>query len=279
MYRLGIAGLIAVTVAWLPSEGSAEHAPADAGVGIAAGAASAQDREWQWRGQVEQGNAIEIKGVNGEIEAEPAPGREVEVRARLTGKRSDPDEVEMVVIEHADGVTICALYPSTRRDEPNECLPGARGRNNVKNNDVKVHFTVLVPSGVDFVGRTVNGDVQALGLGGDVRVRTVNGGVDISANGLAEASTVNGSITVTMGRADWDGALDFNTVNGSVTIEMPEDVDADVSISTVNGHISSDYPITVDGRFSPRHLKGTIGNGGRTLVVKTVNGSVQLRRS
>jgi hypothetical protein len=249
--------------------------PADARLSTAA----AEEREWQWRGSVEQGGAIEIKGVNGEIEAEPASGREVEVRARLSGRRSDPDEVEMVVIEHADGVTICALYPSTRRGEPNECLPGAEGRNNVKNNDVKVHFTVLVPSGVNFVGRTVNGDVQALDLPGDVRVGTVNGDVDISADGLAEASTVNGSVTVTMGRADWDGVLDFSTVNGGVTLEMPEQLDADVSISTVNGHITSDYPLTVDGRFSPRHVKGTIGKGGRTLVIKTVNGSVQLRKS
>jgi hypothetical protein len=271
--------MIAATAAWSPSGDVIVSGPAAELARAPYMPAAVEERDWQWRGRVEQGDAIEIKGVNGEIEAEPASGQEVEVRARLSGKRSDPDEVEMVVIEHSGGVTICALYPSTRRDEPNECLPGTEGRNNVKNNDVKVRFSVRVPSGVNFVGRTVNGGVQALGLGGDVRVGTVNGDVDVSANGLVEASTVNGSITATMGRADWRGVLDFSTVNGSVTIEMPDEVNADVSISTVNGHITSDYPLTVDGRFSPRHVKGTIGNGGRALVVKTVNGSVQLRKS
>ncbi len=150
---------------------------------------------------------------------------------------------------------------------------------NVHKNDVQVEFTVRVPAGVNFIGRTVNGDVEALGIQGDVKAHTVNGGVDVSASGLAEATTVNGSITASLGRANWTGTMDFTTVNGSVTLELPADLSCDVSISTVNGHISSDYPLMVEGRISPRHVKGRIGDGGRTLVVKTVNGSVQLRRA
>ena len=120
---------------------------------------------------------------------------------------------------------------------------------------------------------------QHRGIEGDVYAHTVNGSIDIYATGLAEAATVNGSITVSMGRADWDGTLDFSTVNGGVTLEMPSDLSTEVSVSTVNGQISSDFPLTVEGRFSPRHLKGTIGGGGRSLVIKTVNGSIQIRRS
>ncbi len=202
----------------------------------------------------------------------------MEVHARLSGRKSDPESVKIEVVEHADGVTICAVYPSDR-GEPNECRPGGRGRMNVRKNDVQVDFTVRVPAGVNFVGRTVNGDLEALGLDGDVEAHTVNGGIDVSTAGLAEATTVNGSITASIQRADWKGTIDFTTVNGSVTLEMPANLDCDVSISTVNGHISSDFPLTVEGRFSPRHLKGTIGKGGRTLVVKTVNGSVQIRRA
>ncbi len=217
--------------------------------------------------------------MNGDVHAERARGNEVEVTARRRGKRSDPASVQIVVLEHDDGVTICAVYPSDDRNRPNECQPGGRGRMNVKNNDVQVEFIVRVPAGVGFSGRTVNGDVDAHRIDGDVHAHTVNGGVDISATGLVQATTVNGSITVSMGRADWKGTLDFTTVNGSVTLELPDELNCDVSVSTVNGHISSDFPLTVDGRFSPRHIKGTIGKGGRSLVIKTVNGSVQLRRS
>lgn len=265
MYRLGLAALVTLATAWTPVA-STERA-AD------------EERDWEWEGRVDRGDALEIKGVNGDIHAERASGDAVEVLARLSGDDDDPDDIEMVVIEHQGGVTICALYPSPDRDEPNECRPGGRGRNNVRNNDVEVEFTVRVPAGVNFVGRTVNGEVYAGGIDGDVRAHTVNGDVDIYSSGFAEATTVNGSITASMQRADWSGTLDFTTVNGSVTLELPADLNCDVSISTVNGTISSDYPLTVEGRFSPRHLKGSIGDGGRTLVVKTVNGSVQLRRS
>ena len=144
---------------------------------------------------------------------------------------------------------------------------------------MQVEFTVMVPAGVGFIGRTINGEIEALGLEGDVKAFTVNGEIDITTTGLAAAGTVNGSITVSMDRADWDGKLDFTTVNGSITLEMPADLSCDVSVSTVNGHISSDYPLMVEGRFSPRQLKGTIGDGGRTLSIKTVNGSIQIRRS
>jgi DUF4097 and DUF4098 domain-containing protein YvlB len=229
---------------------------------------------------VDRGDAIEIKGINGEISAELASGNEVEVEARLEGRDDDPDEIEMVVLEHNNGVTICAVYPSDDPDEPNECRPGGHGRMNVRDNyDVSVDFIVRVPAGVHFIGRTVNGDLEAFGLEGDVKAHTVNGSVDVTTSGLAQATTVNGSITVSMGRADWEGSMDFTTVNGSVTLEFPGELDCEVSVSTVNGHIASDYPLTVHGRFSPRHLKGTIGDGGRELVVKTVNGSVQIRRS
>ena len=111
---------------------------------------SAESEEFNWRGRLASGQTIEIKGVNGDIKAQEG-GDEVEVRALKTGRRSDPSEVQIEVVEHSDGVTICAIYPSSGR--PNECRPGSGGRNSVKNNDVKVHFTVRIPAGVSFVVR------------------------------------------------------------------------------------------------------------------------------
>ena len=281
MYRIGAVGILLALVAWMPVT-APEGERTSLQPGVTAPSTYdwvAADETWSWTGRVDRGKHIEIKGINGEIRAEPASGNEVEVRANLHGRKSDPKTVTIEVVEHGEGVTICAVYPSKDEDEPNECRPGGRGKMNVKDNDVQVDFAVMVPSGVNFIGRTVNGEVEALGLDGDVEVFTVNGGIDISTTGLAQGSTVNGSITVSMDKADWNGKLDFTTVNGSVTLDMPADLNCELSVSTVNGHISSDYAITVDGKFSPRHLNGTIGSGGRELVIKTVNGSVNIRRT
>ena len=148
---------------------------------------------------------------------------------------------------------------------------------NIQDNDTRVEFTVRVPPRVNFVGRTVNGDVDAESLGGNVVAHTVNGSIGVSSAGYVEATTVNGSITASMGRADWTDELEFSTVNGSITLNLPSDLGVKLTAKTVNGSIDTDFPLTVRGRFSGRRLTGTIGDGGRELWLETVNGAIRLR--
>lgn len=243
-----------------------------------------EQEEFRWQGRVNAGQAVEIKGVNGNVRAEGYNGSQVEVVAAKKGERSDPKGVEIRVVEHAGGVTICAVYPSDDPSRPNDCQPGRAGRMNVRDNDVEVNFTVRVPSGVRFVGRTVNGEVEANRIGSDVEASTVNGGINISASGIAQAATVNGSIKAAMGSADWPSELKFNTVNGSITLDFPAGLSADVRAETLNGDVNSDFPMNVQSaqaerRGQPRRVSGTIGGGGHQLVLKTINGDINLRRA
>lgn len=246
---------------------------------VAATSLRGQEAEFNWRGRMEPGLELAVRGVHGDIRALRTDGREARVTAVKDARRSDPEEVEIEVVPHSGGVTICAVYPSPRRRAPNECLPGGEGRMNTEDNDVEVQFTVYVPDGVRFVGKTVSGDVDIERLTGDVRAESVNGSVHVSTSGLAEAHTVNGSVTAEIGRADWTGSLTFESVNGSITVILPAAVSAEVHAETVNGSIESDFPLTVRGRFSHRELRGVIGNGGRALALETVNGSIRLRRA
>jgi len=253
---------------------------ADGNGGIEVRGAFAQTRtasDFQWQGALAPGQTVEIKGVNGAIDARPSPSGQVEVVAERSGRRNDPEEVRIQVVQHGGGVTVCAVYPNPDGPE-NECVPGSGGRMRVKNNDVKVHFTVRVPAGVGFTGRTVNGGVDADNLDGTLVLVTVNGSVTFSTTGYAEATTVNGSIRGALGSSDWPDTLDFETVNGSITLDLPEGLSTTVEASTVNGSISTDFPLTVQGRFSRRRLTGTIGNGGRRLQLETVNGGISLRK-
>ncbi|HEX8921894.1 MAG TPA: DUF4097 family beta strand repeat-containing protein [Pyrinomonadaceae bacterium] len=242
-------------------------------------ASSADD--FRWSGRLAAGRTIEIKGINGDVRAEASSGNEVEVTATKTGRRSDPKEVEIRVVEHSGGVTICAVYPSADSGRPNTCAPEGGGHMNVRDNDVEVQFNVRVPQGVRFSGYTVNGGIETGALGGDVDARTVNGSIKVSSAGIARAKTVNGSITASLGRADWSGPLDFKTVNGTITLDLPSDTSTEVKAETLNGDISTDFPMTMLGRISRRHLNGTIGasGGGRELSLKTVNGNIRLRRA
>ncbi len=218
---------------------------------------------------------LEIKGVNGPIVAELASGSEVEVRATKQGRRSDPGEVRVEVVEHEKGVTLCAVYPSSRGRE-NHCGPGDEGRNQVNNNDVSVSFFVRVPAGVVLHSRTVNGDLEIEGLESDVVAASVNGDVSITTTGYAVAETVNGSIDAVMGLIDPDG-MSFSTVNGSIELDVPDDLNADLRASWLNGSIETDLPFLLEGRVSKRSAAGQFGAGGPNIELKTVNGSIRIR--
>jgi hypothetical protein len=235
--------------------------------------------DFSWHRALAAGKTIEIVGINGSIDASGTSGREVEVSAVKTGRKNDPAEVEINVIEHPDGVTICAVYPPAHRGEENECRPGGKGRMNTGNNDVQVAWTIKVPAGIRFTGRTVNGHVNAAGLTAEAEAHTVNGSIALATSGWASASTVNGSISARMGRADWSGESRFSSVNGGITLELPAGASLEVAAATVNGSMSTEFPLTVLGKWGPRRMSGTIGEGGRSLRLSTVNGSVQLRKT
>jgi DUF4097 and DUF4098 domain-containing protein YvlB len=265
---------------------------------VPATAAHAQDSiAFRWRGRVPRGQAIEVKGINGPVRAERASGDEVEVVAVRTGRRSDPESVRMVVVEHDDGVTVCAVYPDPpdrpgrwrNTDEDgnerrNECRPGDKGHMNVQDNDVRVDFTVRVPAGVDAILRTVNGSVRAESLASYVDAYTINGGITISTTADAQASTINGGITASLGADRWTGALDFRTLNGSIRIELPATVSARLRADCLNGgRITADWPLTLSERGSPmrrRRATATLGSGsgGGELWAQTMNGGIRVVR-
>lgn len=241
-------------------------------------AAAAPD--WSWKDKVPAGQVIEIRNVNGAISAEAASGSDVEVTVVKKARQGNAADLKIEVVKHAQGVTICAVYPTAAGSSPNECKPGG-GRMNIPSGfEVSADFTVKLPAGLRlrFLGHTVNGGINASSLAGDAELYTVNGSIDSSSTGQVRAKTVNGSVTAKMGRTEWKGDLELETVNGSVVVELPASASTEVKSGTVNGSIESDFGLEVKGKWGPKKVSGTIGAGGRVLHLKSVNGSIQVRR-
>ena len=235
-------------------------------------------QDFDWSGSVDRGDEVEIRGINGGIEAVATSGSQVRVTAiKKEGHKGNASDVTIEVVEHSGGVLICAMYPNKPGKEANRCSPDGSHMSN-HDNDTQVEFRVEVPAGVDLVVGTVNGEVEVARVEGDVKASTVNGDVKVESDGNVQASTVNGSIRATMGQ-DLKSDLSFNTVNGSITVSLPSGASADVKASTINGGLESDFPLTIQGRFSNRQMSGKIGNGGHDLELSTVNGAITLRRT
>ena len=230
----------------------------------------------EWSGQIAQGDVLEIKGINGSIEVTLASGSTAEVSAFKRADRNDPDSVTVEVVQHAGGVTICAVYPDVPGQPANECLPGDQGHMSVQDNDVEVSFTVVLPAGVVFTGNTINGSVTADELLSNAFLTTVNGDVRVSTTQLALATTVNGSVDAVIGLVTFDRDLAFSSVNGTVTVEVPAGTNATVRLRTANGSISTEFSEVVE--VAPNDWQGTLGSGGQQLTLATVNGNVALRR-
>jgi hypothetical protein len=233
--------------------------------------------DFNWNGTLSPGQTLEIKGVNGSIRAELASGPMIEVSARKTATKSDPASVRIDVVTTSDGVTICSVYPS-EGSQPNDCQGGRHGHSSVRDNDVVVDYTVRVPANIRFAPRTVNGTITALNLRSDVDATNVNGNVKVSTTGLAHATSVNGSLDVTVGAASWTAPLEFKTVNGSIDLTLPPGVNADLHATSVNGAVSSDFPMNVTGKLERRDMRARIGGGGSQLEFSTVNGGITLHQ-
>ena len=247
------------------------------GLGVAPGLARAAD-DWSWKQGLPAGSTLEIRNVNGGIEAGAASGTEVEIVGRKKANHSNPDELNIQVVKHAKGVTVCAVYPAPEGEPANECKPGG-GRMKIRRGyDGSVGFTVKLPASVRFEGRTVNGGIKVASLGGAADLNTVNGSISVDSASEVRARTVNGSVNASMARTDWKGELELETVNGSVKVELPASASTEVSGATVNGSINTDFDLPVEGKWGPKKVSGKIGAGGRLLKVNSVNGSVHLRR-
>ena len=262
----------------------------------AATAARAQDSErWTWSGSVARGRLLEVRGIQGSIRAEPVSGGTVEVTALKHGHHEDPADVRIEVVEHDEGVTICAVYPGRR----NTCEPGG-GQMNLRHNDVEVDFQVRVPAGVRFEGFQVSGDVEVSGLTAGVTASSVSGDVLVrDARGDVSGHSVSGSVTLERvdglevsgqtisGDVDFsgpirdDGRYRFKSLSGDVEVRADGELNADVSFSTFSGDFESDFAITLNrrGRVHRRSFESTVGSGGARLALESFSGTIYLRRS
>lgn len=111
---------------------------------------------------------------------------------------------------------------------------------------------------------TGDGSVVASGKFTSVRARSGDGGVTVQAE--------PGSATA----EDWN----ITTGDGSVTLELPDGFGGELDAHTGDGGIRTQNlgVSNVTGRFDRNTLRGTIGSGGRSVRVRTGDGSITVRR-
>ena len=208
----------------------------------AAAQSLSQAKDFRWNGTLEQGEALEVRGVYGSIRAIPSTDGAIHVDARI----HDLARVRVDVVPGENGITICSVV-STPSGEESECQPGRR-TTGAQDADDRVDFVVQVPAGVRFSASMIHGDITVNSLQSDVNAATTNGNIQLN---------------VSRGQgAEFYG----NTVSGAI--------DSDVPIYDNAPPPPTD--LFVDAH-RPQIVRARIGNGGPTLDASTISGTIRLR--
>lgn len=255
---------------------------------------------------------VTLDTFDGSIEVHSWDRDEVEVVVEKQAQ--DEALLQQIVVDQSqegDGVTLRVRGPASRSGinigivySPSAKLLVALPKSaalDLKSGDGSISVedvsgTLVLWSGDgSIVGRRLTGDVRARSDDGSIRLRETSGKVDaetrdgsIVVNGTLthlRAKTGDGSVRIGAERGstledDWV----VETEDGSVEVRLPEGVSAVVDASTSDGSIRSNYPgLTVPRRTDDdrvrgddgRQLTATLGQGGRTLRVRTGDGSIR----
>lgn len=217
---------------------------------------------------LDAGGSFRVENINGTIRIDAWDRDEVQIVAeKSASSESALDEIEVEIRGEGDRVDV-----HTRLPKSGWLFGGESG---------SVSYEIIAPEGARVTAITVNGRVRIEGISGRVEAKSVNGKVEIiDAAGEVESSTVNGSVEVSYIALPGSGSHGMTTVNGTVSLTLPESAAGHFEVNTVNGGISSDFPLEISkknfGNF--RSVSDSIGEGGGSFKIKTVNGQVNIRK-
>ena len=155
--------------------------------------------------------------------------------------------------------------------------------------------------------KTGDGSIRAIGIGGQLTLATGDGSVTLEdVAGDLDVDTGDGSVSVagkltTVKLHTGDGSITFRaapgtsmkedwsmtTGDGGVAVYLPSDFGAELDAHTGDGSIRNELGLKAeaeadgdrDRERDRRSLKGKLGAGGKTLRIRTGDGSIRLKTS
>ena len=218
---------------------------------------------------------VSLENVNGDVHIEVWDQAEVRVQAeKFASSQELLDELEIEINASQDSVRIDTHYPGIRS------FFGwfSFGRSE----HFEVEYTLTVPRGTELDSiDLVNGDLIVIGVQGGIEAGLVNG--DLIAKGIGgdlRLSTVNGSIRPEFEDMENVERIELESVNGKIKLILPSEASASVRVETLNGSLRNDFGLVVHKhKYVGADMRGEIGGGDVDVIIETVNGGIEIRRS
>jgi hypothetical protein len=217
---------------------------------------------------------VRVKLTNGDLAVMGHEGSEVVVECIGQGPQAQ-DKPAGLSITQADNVVNISMPPDA----------------------LALQWRVRVPSASRLtLNDQANGNLRVEQISGEIEVNLVNGNLAVTqVTGSVVAHAVNGNMTVDFAPATRDKPTVLTSVNGRIQVILPENFKANLKLETMNGHIDCQVtstpeappgktpgPSAKSSRIMPglpgKIIKATLNGGGPSLAIKTVNGSIQVRK-
>ncbi|MBW4888680.1 hypothetical protein KXQ82_03100 [Mucilaginibacter sp. HMF5004] len=140
-----------------------------------------------------------------------------------------------------------------------------------------------------------NGHISVNNVNGDFEVSNINGAINMeNVTGSVVANTVNGGIKVFFKSVDPKAAMAFSTLNGNINVTFPANLKANFKLKSDRENIYTDFDMVTD-KSAPKVTKtvkdgmyrltmdewvyGKIDGGGPEIMMKTMNGSIYIKKA
>ena len=235
-----------------------------------------------WSDSLAAGATLHLRDGNGDISVRPATGSLVTVTASKQWNRGRERDISFQTRQVGHDIFVCAMWRNSGSCGARD-YRGARPRGGIltmfsifrHRTDAAADFVVQIPTGVQLDATTMLGDIVVEGTRASVVGHTVNG--DLKANevgGNLSLTTSNGDVQATVASVDGVDSISLRTSNGDVHATLPSDLAGRLELSTVNGDIRSDFPIPQTKGYGRRTIEATLGVAPRLVRLRTTNGDV-----
>lgn len=236
---------------------------------------------------------LALGNIAGDIVVSRGGGGDASVEIVKTARGRDVNEaremlqlVQVEVSERGGRADVRTRYPGG----------DAGRRNNRRNFNVSVAYTVTAPPGTRLSIESISGNVKITDIKGDLSANTVSGDVRITGAGrINAAKTISGVVEIT--DAQVDGALESSSVSGDVilrrvtarridagsvsgNIKLEELQCERVSANSTSGSVMFSGQLARNGRYDLNSFSGEIrlalsGNTGFEIDANSFSGAVQ----
>jgi DUF4097 and DUF4098 domain-containing protein YvlB len=197
---------------------------------------------------------LSLSNISGDITVTRGGGSEATIEIVKTARARSADDarellnlVTVSVVERAGRAEVKTVYP--REDEMR--------RNNRRNVNVSVAYTVTTPPGTRLTVNSISGSIKIADIKGEVSANSISGMVRITNGGrIAAAKSISGDVEII--DTQTDGAIEANSISGGVTVRKV--TARRISVGSVSGAIAV-QDVTTD-RIEGHSISGAVEFSG-----------------